>query len=112
MKWFLGVVVQVFFAIFMYVMGSIFFGAALVPGLVLFLKVWHVTSATPLGLRLFYIGTTLSLGYFIFGLVLIILVGLFRTILQLKLKEGTHPLNSPEAMKWAFISSLFLMPLF
>ena len=109
MKWFLTVVVQLLFAIFMYLMGSIFFGAALVPGMALFLKVWHMTvSTTPL-LRLFFVGTALSLGYFIFGLTLILLVGLFRTVLGLKLKEGTHPLLSLEAMKWAFISFLFLM---
>ena len=109
MKWLLTVLVQLFFAIFMYLMGAIFFGAALVPGLALVLKVWHTTDTmTPL-LRFFYVGIAISLGYFIFGLMLIVLVGLFRTIFQLKLKEGTHPLASIEAMKWAFISSLFLM---
>lgn len=109
MKWFLTVVIQLLFAIFMYLMGSLFFGAALVPGLALVFNVWQTTVAmTPL-LRLFLIGLTLSLGYFIFGLMLVVLVGLFRTLLQLKLKEGTHPLFSPETMKWAFISSLFLM---
>ena len=109
MKWFLTVLVQLLFAVFMYVMGSIFFGAALVPALALFLKVWHGTLAMAPLVRLFCVGTTLALGYFIFGLMLIVLVGLFRTILQLKLKEGTHPLSSIESMKWAFMSSLFLM---
>ena len=109
MKWFLTVLIQLLFAVFMYLMGSIFFGAALVPGLALVLKVWHTTATTPLPLRLFFVGTTLSLGYFIFGLMLIVLVGIFRTVLQLKLKEGTYSLVSIEAMKWAFISSLFLM---
>ena len=109
MKWFLTVLIQLLFAVFMYLMGSIFFGAALVPGLALVLKVWHTTATTPLLLRLFFVGTTLSLGYFIFGLMLIVLVGIFRTVLQLKLKEGTYSLVSIEAMKWAFISSLFLM---
>lgn len=109
MKWFLTVLIQLLFAVFMYLMGSIFFGAALVPGLALVLKVWHTTATTPLLLRLFFVGTTLSLGYFIFGLMLIVLVGIFRTVLQLKLKEGTYSLVSVEAMKWAFISSLFLM---
>ena len=93
----------------MYLMGSVFFGAALIPGLALLIKVWHSTAAVPPLLRLFLIGMTLSLGYFIFGLMLIVLVGIFRTVLGLKLKEGTHPLASGEAMKWAFISSLFLM---
>ena len=103
------VAVQLLFAIFMYLMGSIFFGAALVPGLALFFKVWHATvTLTPI-LRLFLVGTSLALGYFLFGLTLILLIGFFRIILGLRLKEGTYPLFSSEAMKWAFISSLFLM---
>jgi acetyltransferase-like isoleucine patch superfamily enzyme len=109
MKWFLTILVQLLFAVFMYLMGSVFFGAALVPGLALFLKVWNTTASMAPLLRLFFVGTTISLGYFIFGLMLIVLVGLFRTILGLRLKEGTYPLFSGEAMKWAFISSLFLM---
>ena len=109
MQWFLTVLVQLLFAIFMYVMGSIFFGAALVPGVALFLKVWQATVATTPILRLFFLGMTLSAGFFIFGLTLILLVGIFRTVLGLRLKEGTYPLFSAEAMKWAFMSSLFLM---
>ncbi|MEI8176193.1 MAG: DapH/DapD/GlmU-related protein [Candidatus Omnitrophota bacterium] len=109
MKWLLTVVAQLLFAIFMYVMGSVFFGAALVPGLALLLKVWHATVAMIPLVRLFFLGTAVSLGYFIFGLTLILLVGLFRTMLGLRLKEGTYPLFSGEALKWAFISSLFLL---
>ena len=109
MQWFLTVLVQLLFAIFMYVMGSIFFGAALVPGVALFLKVWQATVATTPILRLFSLGVTLSAGFFIFGLTLILLVGIFRTVLGLRLKEGTYPLSSVQAMKWAFMSSLFLM---
>lgn len=103
------VAIQLLFAIFMYLMGSLFFGAALVPGLALFLKVWQATLFVAPPLRLFLIGTSLALGYFLFGLTLILLIGSFRILLRLRLKEGTYPLVSAEAMKWAFISSLFLM---
>jgi len=109
MKWLLTGLIQLLFAIFMYVMGSIFFGAALVPGVALFLKVWHTTEATAPIFRLFFLGVALSAGFFMFGLTLILLVGVFRTILGLRLKEGIYPLSSVQAMKWAFMSSLFLM---
>ena len=54
-------------------------------------------------------GSTLALGYFLFGVTLILLVGGFRTLFFLRLKEGNHPLLSFEALKWAFIGSLYLI---
>jgi acetyltransferase-like isoleucine patch superfamily enzyme len=101
--------IQLVFTLFMYLMGSIFFGAAMVPGLALLFKVWHVSAGVDLLPRLFYLGFTLALGYFLFGLTLILLVGAFRTLFRIRLKEGTHEMFSLEAMKWAFISSLYLM---
>jgi acetyltransferase-like isoleucine patch superfamily enzyme len=109
MNWLLTVSIQLLFAIFMYVMGAIFFGAALVPGIALFLKVWQITMFTAPVLRLFLLGATISAGFFMFGVTLILLVGVFRSILGLRLQEGTYPLSSIQAMKWAFMSSLFLM---
>ncbi|MCB9757333.1 MAG: hypothetical protein H6753_02775 [Candidatus Omnitrophica bacterium] len=109
MAWLMMTLAQVVFTVFMYGMGALFFGAALVPGLALIMKVWTVTADLSLLPRLFWLGTSIAMGYFIFGLTLIVLVGLFRTGLNLRLKEGVYPLVSFEAFKWAFISSLYLM---
>ena len=109
MKFFLITLTQLLFTIFMYLMGSLFFGAALVPALALLIKVWDATSTSELFPRLFYVGVTLAFGYFLFGLTLVLLVGFFRTIFRIRLKEGVHPMFSFEALKWAFVSSLYLM---
>jgi len=109
MKWLWITLAQILFTIFMYFMGSIFFGAAMVPGLALLSKVWSATLSTDFIPRLFCLGFTLALGYFLFGLTLILLVGIFRTVFQIRLKEGIHEMLSFEAMKWAFIGSLYLM---
>ncbi len=93
----------------MYLMGSAFWGAALVPGLALLVQIWSSTAHWDFLPRLFAVGTTLAVGYFLFGLTLILLVGLFRTAFRLRLREGSYPMFSKEAMKWAFISSLYLM---
>lgn len=93
----------------MYVVASVFFGLALVPSIAIFINVWQATLRLDLLLRVSILGVTLALGYFLFGFTLIFLVGGFRTILRLRLKEGVHPLHSWEAIKWAFISSLYLL---
>ena len=109
MKWLWITLTQLLFTFGMYFMGCVFFGAAMVPGLAILWNVWHTTVDTPLLPRFFYLGFSLALGYFLFGLALIALVGGFRTLFRIRLKEGTHEMFSPEAMKWAFISSLYLM---
>ncbi len=100
---------QLVFAVFMYVIGAMFLGAALMPALALVAKTWQITAGAEVSLRLFFMGFAIALGYFIFGLSLVILVGLFRTILRIRLKEGRYPIFSFEALKWALISSLYLM---
>lgn len=109
MNWILMVLAQALFTIFMYAMGSLFFGAALVPGLALVLKVWAWSADLDPVPRLFWLGTSLASGYFLFGLTLVFLVGTFRTVLNLRLKEGVYPLVSFESFKWSFVSSLYLM---
>lgn len=109
MKWLWITLTQLLFTLFMYFMGTVFFGAALVPGLALLFNVWQGSaSMAPLN-RLFAVGFALAAGYFLFGLTLIILVGLFRTIFNIRLKEGVYPMFSGEAIKWCFTGSLYLM---
>ena len=109
MKSFLITLLQLIFTLFMYLMGSLFFGLALIPGLAVIANVWERTLNQPFAARLFFLGTSISLGYLLFGFTLILLVGSFRTLLNLRLREGNYPLFSLEAMKWALISSLYLM---
>jgi acetyltransferase-like isoleucine patch superfamily enzyme len=109
MHWILIILGQLTFSLFMYLMGSVFFGAAMVPGLALLFKVWNSTLAYAPLTRLFLLGFTLAAGYFLFGLTLILLVGLFRSLFRIRLHEGVHALFSMEALKWAFIGSLYLM---
>ena len=100
---------QVIFTVFMYGMGALFFGLAMVPGLALVLQSWEWTAGMSAFPRAFFLGASIALGYFIFGLTLILLVGAFRTAFRLRLKEGNYPLFSWQALQWAFISSLYLM---
>ena len=109
MSWILTTLGQLIFSLFMYGMGAVFFGAAMVPGLALVIKIWNWSAHFESLLRLFFVGTSIALGYFLFGLMLIFLVGLFRIIFNLRLKEGIYPILSFETFKWTFIGSLYLM---
>lgn len=105
-------VIQLLFALLMYAMGIIFFGLSLVPSLAMLIRIWKETLTWDFIPRLITIAMTLSAGYFLFGLVLVFLVGLFRVITQIRLKEGEYPLYSFEAIKWSFVSCLYLMVLY
>lgn len=109
MKSFLMTLGQLLFSVAMYALGIIFFGLALSPAVFIFFKVWELTNGTSLLMRSLVLGFTFGFGYFVFGFGLIVLSGLVRTIFRLRLREGSHKIFSFEALKWAFVSSLYLI---
>lgn len=100
---------QFLFTVTMYCIGTLYFGLALIPAVALALKAWQASLGLTPFLRFALIGLSIAGGYFLFGLTLILLVGLTRVVLRLRLKEGSYPIFSWGALKWAFISSLYLM---
>lgn len=109
MKSFLMTLGQLVFALFMYCMATVFFGLALVPGVALFFKALEAGQNTGILVRYILLGFSIAAGYFLFGFSLILLAGIVRIGLCLRLKEGNYPIFSWGALKWAFSSSLYLM---
>lgn len=109
MKSFLITVFQLFFSLLMYVLCTIFFALALIPGIALVFKAWVVTLGMNGLQRFFILGISLASAYFLFGFSLILLVGLIRIIFQLKLREGSYPVFSLGAVNWALCGALQLM---
>lgn len=109
MKSFLISLGQLIFALLMYLLGVFYFGLALIPGIALFFKMWEIVATMIPIVRYALIGFSLAAGFFLFGLTIIFLAGLTRTILRLRLQEGTYSIFSLQALKWAFVSSLYLM---
>jgi len=109
MKSFFITLGQLVFALLMYAMGTIFFGIALVPALVLVHKVWQSVHVFEPLVRYFLIGASLSAGFIVFGLSLILVIGLTRMLLFIRLKEGNYSIFSWPAVKWAFVSTLYLL---
>ncbi|MFA5165140.1 MAG: DapH/DapD/GlmU-related protein [Candidatus Omnitrophota bacterium] len=109
MKWLLVSATQMLAAISMYLIGTLFFGIALIPGIAVFFGALGYSQDMPAVAKYFLLGVSIAGGYFLFGLTLILLVGLVRTVLRIRLKEGNHPIFSAETFKWAFISALYLL---
>jgi len=109
MKAVLATIFQAVFSLAMYSMAVVFFGISLAPGVALFIRVWPAALNFSLPLRCVFLGMSVAAGYFLFGLTLVLLVGGFRVLFRFRLKEGRYPLFSLPAIKWAFISSLYLM---
>lgn len=100
---------QLIFSLSMYLIGTVFFGLALIPAVGLVLKAWQAgLGLSPLW-RCSLLGFAVSAGYFLFGFSLILLAGGTRAIFRLRLKEGVYPIFSAGGLKWAFISSLYLL---
>ncbi|MFA5335372.1 MAG: DapH/DapD/GlmU-related protein [Candidatus Omnitrophota bacterium] len=109
MKWLLVSATQLLAAIAMYLIGTVFFGIALIPGIAIFFNALANSEGMPVLAKYALLGISLAGGYFLFGLTLILLVGIVRTVLRIRLKEGDHPIFSAETFKWAFISALYLL---
>ncbi|MBU0533449.1 MAG: hypothetical protein KJ887_01430 [Candidatus Omnitrophica bacterium] len=109
MKSFLMTLGQFIFSLSMYIMGTIFFGLALIPSVALVSKAWQLgINLIPI-MRYTLLGFSIAAGYFLFGFTLILLTGGIRTILRLRLKEGVYPIFSLGGLKWAFASCLYLL---
>ena len=108
-KYAIQILIQLIFTLIMYALSILFFGIALMPGLALTFKVWESTQHSPLWQKTMCLGFALSAGFFLFGITLVFLVGSFRMLTQLKLKEGEYRMHEPEALKWSFLSCLYSM---
>lgn len=109
MKSFLISLGQLVFSLLMYCVGTVFFGIALIPGIALVFKAWEAGQQAGIFLKFLYLGFSIAAGYFLFGFSLIFLVGFVRTGLRIRLDEGNYPIFSWNALKWAFVSSLYLL---
>lgn len=99
-------IVQGVVVILLYFLGTLVVGAALTPALIVFFKLLAHTSSWPLFARGLAVGLGLAGGFFIFGLTLMLLVGLLNVVLHLRLKEGSFGFKDGELLKWFFLNAL------
>lgn len=107
MKSIITAILQLILTFILYLLGILLMGASLFPGGLLFHKIWVLTRALVIPQRVILLCLTISASYFIYGLTLILLVGILRIVLRLNLKEGEHRMPSLGLIKWMIINSLY-----
>jgi hypothetical protein len=98
--------VQGLIVLILYFLGALVVGLALVPSLMFILHGVQFTAGWGLGPRACVLGFGLAAGFFVFGLLLMLLVGLLNRVLGLRLKEGHYTFSDGELLKWFFCNAL------
>ena len=106
MKTFILTLGQALFTLFLYALGVVILGLAIFPGAVLCYFTWQQTAEHIVLIRLLVFCFSLVAGYFLHGVVLTLLVGAFRIIFRLHLKEAEYPLASFGTAKWFVTNAL------
>ena len=102
-------VTQFLSTIFLYSVGIPVIASAILPGFLLIRYVWVNTVIYPVILRFWLISLSLVSGFFIYGLSLILILGLLRIIFRLNLKEGEYRIASLGIYRWMFINGLYMI---
>ena len=85
----------------------IVYGLSLIPAILFMNYIIAKISVFSIALKAFILGFCISLSFFIFGISLIILVGIIVRLLPIKPKPGIYNLKSVDTIKWG-LSGAFL----
>jgi len=86
--------------------GALIWGVAITPGVLLWLHFETTITAQPLLLRALCTGIILSLGYTLWGLCTMYLIGMIGVISRPRLPEARAPLQSTLTIRWALLAVL------
>lgn len=100
---------QLLFTLALYLLGIGVMGIAAFPGVRLLLAAWNSTASLDPLPRALLLSLSAGAAYFLYGLTLILVVGLLRFLLRLDLHEGEFPAISPEGARWALANALYLV---
>lgn len=102
-------IVQVLLVFCLYILGAFIIGLSIFPGVWICYYIWSHTIGFSIIGRIAMFSFGLSISYFIYGLTMILLVGILRIVFRLNLKEGEYPVFSAGAIKWYIVNSLFYL---
>ena len=102
-------IAQVLLVFCLYLLAAFIIGASIFPGVLICYSIWSHTMGFGIIGRILILSFGLSISYFIFGLTMILLVGILRIIFRLNLKEGEYRMFSLGSIKWYVVNSLFYL---
>jgi hypothetical protein len=84
----------------LYALGSICIGVAFLPGIATFHWIQDNVVGMPTFVQYFATGTSLALGYFMYGFTMLFVMPLINLLMRTSLKPWRGPYFSAEAVKW------------
>ena len=78
----------------------VIYGLSLFPAILFVNYIFDISSMLSMELKSLVLGFSLALSFFIFGISLIILVGVIVRLLPIKTQPGVYSLSSLETIKW------------
>jgi acetyltransferase-like isoleucine patch superfamily enzyme len=103
-----GIYFQTIIVLFFFLQCSILIAIGLMPSVWLGYRIKEFTAAMPLVCQVAGTAFAISAGYFLYGLTIIFVIGLFRLITFAAEKEGVAPYFSIHGFRWANYNSLIL----
>lgn len=95
--------------LFLHILALTVLSLSLFPMIYLFYWVWHTMSAYQPWLKILAFSFSLGFGYFLFGICLIALCALTKTVFGFKIKPGLFSIYSEQALHWLAYNSLILL---
>lgn len=90
-------------------LGAALFGLSMFPMVSLLYAVWHACASAPVWVKLLAFSFSIGVGYFAFGLTLILLAVTFKNIFRFRIAPGLYTMYSNEGCLWAGYNSLILV---
>lgn len=84
-------------------------GAALIPMVAFLWFVWKSTAGFGKFWQICAFATSISMGYFIFGLTLVLLCVLVKNLFRFRIKPGLFPHHSTDVLHWLGYNSMILL---
>ncbi len=100
---------QLLFTLALYLLGVGVIGVAACPGVLLLLAAWERSATLALLPRSLALSLSGAAGYFLYGLTLLLVVGMLAYLLRLKLQAGEFSPISLEGARWALANALYLV---